>query len=62
LAKEDLQMASKKQKAKSKSPSLPGSPQSSIGSAVIGTTFNMVATIATFGSVLLCLIVAKHFT
>lgn len=31
-------------------------------SAVIGTVFNMTATVATFGSVLLYLIAAKHFT
>jgi hypothetical protein len=55
------QMAAKKQKVKNKKPP-PAQSRSSIGSAVIGTTFNMAATLATFASVLLCLIVAKHFT
>jgi hypothetical protein len=55
-------MATKKQKAKSKRPSPPAQSRSAIGSAVISTTFNIAATLATFGSVLLCLIVAKHFT
>jgi hypothetical protein len=36
--------------------------RSSIGSTVIGTRFGIAAILATFGSVLLCLIVAKHFT
>jgi hypothetical protein len=53
-------MAAKKQKAKNKKPP-PAPSRSLIGSAVIGTTFNMASTFATFGSVLLCLIVAKHF-
>lgn len=52
----------KKQKAKNKKPSPPAQSRSPIGSAVIGTVLNMAATLATFGSVLLCLIVAKHFT
>jgi hypothetical protein len=30
--------------------------------AMVDTLFNMVATTASFGSVLLCLVVAKHFT
>jgi hypothetical protein len=55
-------MAAKKQKAKNKKPPPSAQSRSSIGSAVIGTTFNMAATLATFASVLLCLIVAKHFT
>jgi hypothetical protein len=54
-------MATKKQKAINNKPSPPQSG-SSLRSTVIGTTFNMVATLATFGFVLLCLIVAKHFT
>jgi hypothetical protein len=56
-------MAAKKQKAKSKRPP-PSSARSrsSPGSAVIGTIFNIAATLATFASVLLCLVVAKHFT
>jgi hypothetical protein len=33
---------------------------SPLRSALIGTVFNMVATTATFGAVLLCLVVAKH--
>jgi hypothetical protein len=52
-------MATKKQKAKKPQPEKPRSP---ILSAVIGTVFNMTATVATFGSVLLYLIAAKHFT
>jgi hypothetical protein len=56
-------MAAKKQKAKDKKPPPPSAQsRSPIGSAVIGTTFNMAATLATFASVLLCLIVAKHLT
>jgi hypothetical protein len=55
-------MATKRQKAKNKKPSPPAQSGSSLRSTVIGITFNMVATLATFGSVLLCLIVAKHFT
>jgi hypothetical protein len=51
-------MAKRKQKAKQPQPA---QPRSQILSAVIGTMFNMVATAGTFGSVLLCLIVAKHF-
>jgi len=54
-------MMTKKQKAKDKKPQ-PAQSRSPIRSAVIGTVFNMVATAATFGSVLLCLVVAKHFT
>ena len=34
---------------------------SPLRSALIGTVFNMAATTATFGAVLLCLVVAKHF-
>jgi hypothetical protein len=55
-------MPIKKQKAKNIKPSPQAQSRSPIGSAVVGTMFNMVATTATFGSVLLCLIVAKHFT
>jgi hypothetical protein len=56
-------MAAKKQKTKSKRSSPPSArSRSSLGSAVIGTIFNMAATLATFASVLLCLVVAKHFT
>jgi hypothetical protein len=48
-------MAAKKQKAKSKRPSPPSArSRSSPGSAVIGTIFNMAATLGTFASVLLC--------
>jgi hypothetical protein len=56
------QMAAKKQKSKSKEPSSPAQSSSPVRSAVLGTVLNMTATIATFGSVLLCLVVAKHFT
>jgi len=59
LTRQDLQMATKRQKAKKLQPPKSRSP---ILSAVIGTVFNMTVTIAMFGSVLLCLIVAKHFT
>jgi hypothetical protein len=52
-------MATKKQKAKKSQPPKSRSP---LLSAMIGTVFNMTATIATFGSVLLYLIVAKQFT
>ena len=56
-------MATKKQKLKSKkSSSPPAQPSPQIRSALIGTVVNMAATITTFGSVLLCLVVAKHFT
>ena len=53
-------MATKKQKTKNKK--LSPSTRSPIGLALIGTVLNMAATVATFGSVLLCLVVAKHFT
>jgi hypothetical protein len=52
----------KKQKSNSKKPSLLSQSSSPVRSAVLGTVLNMFATIATFGSVLLCLVVAKHFT
>jgi hypothetical protein len=52
-------MATKKQKAKK--PLLARS-RSPVLSAMIGTMLNMAAAAATFGSVLLCLVVAKHFT
>jgi len=55
-------MAAKKQKAKSKSSALAARSGFSLRSTLIGTMLNMVATIATFGSVLLSLIVAQHFT
>jgi hypothetical protein len=55
-------MAAKKQKTKSKRPSPPVQSSSRVRSALIGTVLNMVATVATLGSVLLCLVVAKHFT
>jgi hypothetical protein len=62
-AQQDLQMTAKKQKPKSKKPSSsPAQSRSSIRSAVVGTVFNMATTVATFGSVLLCLVVVKHFT
>jgi hypothetical protein len=62
LTQHDLQMAAKRQKPKSgkSSPSTQG--RSPIRSAVVGTVLNMVATIATSGSVLLCLVAAKHLT
>jgi hypothetical protein len=59
LTRQDLQMATKKQKAKKSQPPKSRSP---LLSAMIGTVFNMTATIVTFGSVLLYLIAAKHFT
>jgi hypothetical protein len=55
-------MAAKKQKTKSKRPSPPAQSSSRVQSALIGTVLNMMATAATFGSVVLCLIVVKHFT
>jgi hypothetical protein len=54
-------MAAKKQKTRSKRPSPPVQSSSRFRSAIIGTMFNMVATAATFGTVMLCRIVAKHF-
>jgi hypothetical protein len=54
-------MVKKKQKAKNRKPP-PVQSRLPIRSAVIGTVFNMAATAATFGSVVLCLVVAKHFT
>jgi hypothetical protein len=54
-------MATKKQKAKNKKPH-PAQSRSPIRSAVVGTVLDMAATAATFGSVLLCLVIAKHFT
>jgi hypothetical protein len=50
----------KKQKTKSKRPP-PVQSSSRVRSALIATVLNMVATVAMFGSVLLCLVVAKHF-
>jgi hypothetical protein len=55
-------MAAQKIRTKNNKPPPPKQARSPIGSAVVGTMFNMVATTATFGSVLLCLIVAEHFT
>jgi hypothetical protein len=54
-------MAAKKQKVKNKK-APPAQSRSAILPAMIGTVINMAATAATFGSVLLCLVVAKHFT
>jgi hypothetical protein len=51
-------MANKKQKAKKPQPAQFRWP---IVSAVFRTVFNMAATAGTSGSVLLCLIAAKHF-
>jgi hypothetical protein len=51
-------MTTKKQKAKQQ----PAQSRSPILSAVVGTVFNMAATAATSGAVLLCLVIAKHFT
>jgi hypothetical protein len=62
LTQQDLQMAAKGQKPKSKKPSPAAQSRSPIRSAVLGTVLNMAATVATFGSVLLCLVVAKHLT
>jgi len=54
-------MAARKQKSKIKK-----APAAQSGSAILsamsGTMLNMTATAVTFGSVLLCLFVAKHFT
>jgi hypothetical protein len=52
-------MVTKKQKAKNKA--APAQSRSPMLSAVIGTVFNMATTAAAFGSVLLCLVIAKHF-
>jgi hypothetical protein len=62
LTQQDLRMVTKRQKPKSNKPSPPAENRSPIRSAVVGTVLNMVATIATFGSVLLCLVVAKQLT
>jgi hypothetical protein len=51
----------KKRNAKSEK-LVPTAQSGSLRSTIIGTMFNLVATTATLGSVLLCLIVAKHFT
>ena len=61
LTQQGFAMVAKKQKPKSKGPSSPAQSSSPVRSAVLGTVLNIVATIATFGSVLLCLVVAKHF-
>jgi hypothetical protein len=55
-------MAAQKKKTKNKKPPPPKQARSQIGSAVIGTMFNMVATTVSLASVLLCLTVARHFT
>jgi hypothetical protein len=55
LTQQDLQMAAKRQKAKSKRHSPPVQSSSPVRSALIGAMINMAATVATFGSVLLCL-------
>jgi hypothetical protein len=55
-------MAAKKQKTNSKRPSPPAQSSSRVRTAIVGTMFNVVATAATFGTGMLCLIVAKHFT
>jgi hypothetical protein len=56
-------MPAKTQKANSKKrKAQPVTQKSSpLRSALIGTVFNMAATTVTFGAVLLCLVVAKHF-
>jgi hypothetical protein len=54
-------MVKKKQKAKDRKPQ-PVQPRLPIRSAAIGAVFDMATTAATFGSVVLCLVVAKHFT
>ena len=53
-------MAVKKQKAKSRTQTkvLTGYL---FFSALVGTLMNMTATVTTVGSVLLCLVVARHF-
>ena len=55
-------MAAKRTNTKSKKPAPAARYRSRIRSAAIGSAFNMVATTASFGSVLLCLIIAKHIT
>jgi hypothetical protein len=55
-------MAPKGQKSKSKKLSPAAQNRSPIRSAVLATVLNMAATIITFGSVLLCMVVAKHLT
>jgi hypothetical protein len=63
LAPTGSAMVEKKQKVTGRTPSQhPRTRSATVPSAVIGTVFNMVATLMTFRSVLLCLIVAKHFT
>jgi hypothetical protein len=52
-------MAAKKQRKK---PGSPAQSRSSFRPVIINAVFNMAATAATFGAVLLCLILAKHFT
>lgn len=53
-------MATKKKRSKSRTKVL--TTGSSFVSAFAGSFFNMVATFTTTGTVLLCLIVTKHFT
>jgi hypothetical protein len=62
LIQQRFAVSAKKQKSNSKKPSLLPQSSSPVRSVVLGTMLNMFATIATFGSVLLCLVVAKHFT
>jgi hypothetical protein len=52
----------KKQKGKSRKLTPAAQSGASLRSTLIGTMFNMVASTATFGAVLLCRIVAKHLT
>jgi hypothetical protein len=54
-------MVTKKRQAKNKKPQ-PAQLRSPILSSVTATALNMVATSATLGSVLLSLLVVKHFT
>jgi hypothetical protein len=55
-------MAAQKKNTKNRKRLPPAQARLPIGSAVIGTRFNMVATVVALSSVLLCLIVARHFT
>jgi hypothetical protein len=55
-------MAAKKRKSANKKPAPAVLSRSRVLPAMVSTLFNMVATMVTFGSVLLCLVVAKHFT
>jgi hypothetical protein len=55
-------MAAQKKNTKNRKRPPPAHARLPIGSAVIGTMFNMVAIVVALSSVLLCLIVARHFT